>query len=110
MTQLMTQLAEIITRSQFGLCYFSEPQRETGGYKDNPNVVFEAGMLHTTILSNAEPSGWIPLRENKSPPLPFELASERIFVVPRTADGRLNEELFHVRLRARIQLLLADAP
>jgi hypothetical protein len=106
---ITTQLAEAITTSRFGLCYLSESQGDVDGYTDNQNVLFEAGMLHAlTILSIHERSGWIPLREAKSPPPPFDFAGDRIETVPRTADGRLNEDLFRARLRARFRRLLGD--
>jgi len=106
---ITAQLAEEITTSRFGLCYLSEPQEGAGGYADNPNVLFEAGMLHAlTVLSIHERSGWIPLREKESPPTPFDFAAERIELVPRAADGSLNEEMFRTRLRARLQRLLSD--
>jgi hypothetical protein len=106
---ITTQLAEAITTSRFGLCYLSEPQEDTGDYTDNQNVLFEAGMLHAlTVLSIHERSGWIPLREAQSPPPPFDFAGDRIEVVPRTGDGRLNEELFRARLGARLRRLLGE--
>jgi hypothetical protein len=106
---ITAQLAEAITTSRFGLCYLSEPREDTGDYTDNQNVLFEAGMLHAlTALSIYERSGWIPLREAQSPPPPFDFAGERIEVVPRTGDGRLNEELFRARLSARLQRLLVE--
>jgi hypothetical protein len=74
------QITKEIMRSRFGICYFSEPNAGRSGdapeYVDNPNVVFEAGMLPAlTAASDAgdvgEPAGWIPLREMSSldPPL-----------------------------------------
>lgn len=61
------QVAERIALSRFGICYLSEPtdNAATGPrYIDNANVVFEAGMVHAlTNTPDAEPSGWIPIRE-----------------------------------------------
>jgi hypothetical protein len=106
---ITVQLAEAITTSRFGLCYLSEPQGASGNYIDNQNVLFEAGMLHAlTALSIHERSGWIPLREAQSPPPPFDFAGDRIEIVPRTGDGRLNEELFRTRLSARLRRLLPE--
>lgn len=113
-----TQIAREITRSRFGICYLSEPAKESAdpavAYQDNPNVLFEAGMLHGKSVANdaddrGEPSGWIPVREAASPPAPFDFASERILVVPRAPDdGSLNEYRFTSALRSSILTLLRD--
>jgi predicted nucleotide-binding protein len=104
---ITTQLTEEITKSRFGICYLSEPQDDASRFADNPNVVFEAGMLHAlAALSPQERSGWIPIREEKSLPTPFDFAGERIEVVPRGGADRLNEARFRTRLRARLQNLL----
>jgi hypothetical protein len=101
-------LIEEISRSRFGICYFSEPALETGtGFADNPNVLFEAGMLHSLTNSPiAMPTGWIPIREKRSPETPFDFASERILIVSRRSDGRLAEETFRADLRKRVEALL----
>jgi hypothetical protein len=100
------QLADMITTSRFGVCYLSQPDGN-GGYTDNLNVTFEAGMLHALALaSGPERAGWLPIREEKSPPPPFDFAGDRIEVVPRTSDGRLNEQMFRARLNARLLRLL----
>jgi hypothetical protein len=106
---ITAQLADVITTSRFGLCYLSEYDHNTGGYKDNANVLFEAGMLQAlAVLSIREEAAWIPLREEKSPPPPFDLAGERIEPIPRAADGGLNDELLRTRLRTRLQRLLGE--
>jgi hypothetical protein len=104
---ITAQIAEVIAKSQFGLCYFSEPDGEAKRYRDNPNVVFEAGMLQALTGPPAhEVAGWIPVREENSPQPPFDFAGERIELVPRGADNQVNEELLRTRLRGRIQRLL----
>jgi hypothetical protein len=70
---ITAQIADKIVKSRFGICYFSEPGQQPSQHKyvDNPNVIFEAGMLHALINSpDAPPSGWIPVREDDSPPPP----------------------------------------
>ncbi len=59
------QIVEEIAKSRFGMCYFSEPAPASEHrFRDNPNVVFEAGMLHSLTNSPAgRPAGWIPIRE-----------------------------------------------
>jgi hypothetical protein len=114
-----THIASAIAESRFGICYFSQPD-EAPMYKDNPNVLIEAGMIHS--LSNdveAEPTAWIPIREKNSPPMPFDIASQRMIIVPRTIGktksqkeaapyGKLNADRFKTLLRNRIEKLLAE--
>ena len=108
-------IAEVLS-SRYGVCYFSElvdGDREGAGdapevrFRDNANVLFEAGMLH--VLSHADQSlseGWIPVREPASPAAPFDFASERLLLVERLPDGRLDEETFKANLRERIDKLI----
>jgi hypothetical protein len=109
------QIARDIVRARFGICFFSEPSEGKSegrpAYIDNTNVVFEAGMLHARTIvddpdSGREPTGWIPMREEDSPPVPFDFAAERILTVPRFRDGALNEGRLREMLRARINTLL----
>ncbi len=113
-----TQIAKEILESRFGICYLSEPDDDSSAaahqYRDNPNVVFEAGMLHarTTAAADAdggEPAGWIPVREQESPPPPFDFAAERIVQVPRSRTGDLNESRLREMLRRRIEALLRES-
>jgi hypothetical protein len=111
------QISREIMESRYGVCYFSEPV-ESGGaastrYTDNPNVVFEAGMLHARTTASADkgqgqPSGWIPIREEDSPPAPFDFATERILYVPRSRNGELNESKLKQMLTRRIIALLGE--
>jgi hypothetical protein len=105
------QLIEQVATSRFGLCYFSEPAPDgRNGYVDNPNVLFEAGMLHSLTNSPVgQPSGWVPVREKASPRIPFDFATERVLEVPRYANGEINEQKFKDDLRRRIKALLSDA-
>ena len=60
------QVIRDISNSAFGLCYFSEPIAG-GKFRDNANVLFEAGMMQA--LSNSPNSllkAWIPIRERES--------------------------------------------
>jgi hypothetical protein len=101
-------LIEEIARSRFGICYFSEPAEDAdGGFSDNANVLFEAGMLHSLTNSPvAMPTGWIPIREKQSPKIPFDFASERILIISRHNNGTLAEETFRADLRKRVEVLL----
>jgi len=100
-----------VKRSQFGLCYFSEPEEGTERefkYQDNANVVFEAGMFQSLTNPDATDDliGWIPVRELKSPPPPFDFAQQRMIVIPRLGDNKLNKEKLRYELKARIEKLL----
>jgi hypothetical protein len=112
------QIGKEILESRFGICYLSEPDDDSSAgahqYRDNPNVVFEAGMLHarTTAVADTdggEPAGWIPVREQESPPPPFDFASERILQVPRSRTGDLNESRLREMLQGRIAALLRES-
>jgi hypothetical protein len=97
---------ENILRARFAICYFSEPKGDLT-YIDNPNVLFEAGMLYVlTTVREIEKRQWIPIRELASPQIPFNFASERILVVNRNPDGSLNREDFKADLMARLEELL----
>jgi hypothetical protein len=111
------QIAKEITRSRFGICYLSEPAKVAGEpgieYLDNPNVLFEAGMLHARTAANeaedgSEPTGWIPIREPLSPPAPFDFSTERILKIPRFDDGGLNEDRLRQVLTERVTKLLGS--
>jgi hypothetical protein len=108
---ITSQIADRIVRSRYGICYFSEPAPAEAehGYVDNPNVIFEAGMLHALINApDAPPSGWIPVREENSPPAPFDFADQRIERVPRDQDGQVVEERLRAQMQRRIVALLRD--
>jgi Predicted nucleotide-binding protein containing TIR-like domain len=102
------RLIEEIARSTFGVCYFSEPvEGSDRQFEDNPNVLFEAGMLHSLTNSPVgTPSGWIPIREKQSPRIPFDFATERILLIERSPDGELMEERFRASLRSKVNALL----
>jgi hypothetical protein len=104
------RLVEEITRSRFGLCYFSEPEIGTNiRFVDNANVLFEAGMLHSLTNSPAStPSGWIPIREKESSRMPFDFASERVLIIARNNNGELLEERFRSDLRRRMAALVRN--
>lgn len=107
------QIIKEIAESSLGVCYFSEPAEDAGKprYVDNPNVLFEAGMLHARTSANAgdvtgQPTGWIPIREMDSPKVPFDFAAERIVYVPRDDQGELITDAFEETLRSHLEALL----
>ena len=90
--------------SEVGICYFSEPTTQADiAYRDNSNVLFEAGMMYAIVQSSSGMKAWIPIRERNSPPLPFNLSTERALFVPRYPDGRLDREKFKDELRGRLK-------
>ncbi len=101
---ITAQVIRDIGSSDFGLCYFSEPG-EDGEFEDNPNVLFEAGMMQALTNSPGAPfAAWIPIRERAASDIPFDIAAERILLVNRAENGTLDG--FAGDLKARIQNLI----
>lgn len=104
------QLLHELSSCRYGICYFSElaPESTSPHYRDNMNVIFEAGMLHgRTDADPAFPAEWIPIREKDSPPAPFDFSTERIILVPRIAEtNELDEQKFRGLLEQRLNFLL----
>lgn len=106
-----SQILENIQNCQYGICYFSEPVNDssTSDYRDNPNVVFEAGMLHALTNSlTGEPKAWIPIREQSSPKTPFDFAAQRTIEIKRGGqDGmELNVDKLKTDLKEAISAML----
>lgn len=104
-----------IASCDFGICYFSEPVKDdaSGGqsYADNPNVLFEAGMMQMLHelrdRRDALTLRWIPIREEHKEAPPFNFAGDRILIVPRIGEtSELNEEGFKKQLHASVQELV----
>ena len=97
------QILRIISTCQYGVCYFSERVENEAeiSYKDNKNVLIEAGML-STYSNGADFENWIPIREKQSEKIPFDFAGNRMLIVPRNKSGQLNEEKFRQELDARL--------
>jgi hypothetical protein len=109
------QVRSGIAGCDFGICYFSEPTTENvpGGhaYQDNPNVLFEAGMMQMLHefrdRHDALTSRWIPIREDHEEPPPFNFAGDRIVVIPRIkGTGELDGEKFTQMLRSTVTELV----
>ncbi len=97
-------LIDELSRCRYGICYLSEQLENSAHlFQDNPNVVFEAGMLHgRSDVDSPRPASWIPIREENSPTPPFDIASERTIIVPRNDRGELDELLFKSELEKRL--------
>lgn len=105
------QILKHVQSSEYAICLLSEiaEKGEDGvTYRDNENVLFEAGMIHALVQdAGAVPRGWIPVREEPPPNIPFDFSPIRILVVDRLPKTRkLNEDAFRTDLRARLQALL----
>ncbi|QTR51208.1 TIR domain-containing protein [Candidatus Thiothrix anitrata] len=102
------KLLETIASCQYGICYFSQKVSDhSPQYIDNANVVFEAGMFHGRVGNSVSiPCGWIPIREQDSPPSPFDFAAERMIIVPRNKHGELNEEKLRTYFRRYMKSLI----
>jgi hypothetical protein len=111
-TEIITaEIAERVVRSHYGIFYFSEPAvpGATHKYTDNPNVIFEAGMLHGLVNApDTPPSGWIPVREDDSPKALFDFAVQRIELVPRDKRGKIDDVRFKELMRRRMASLLTQ--
>lgn len=100
------QILEAISTTTYGICYFSEPTEydEKYDFVDNQNVVFEAGMLQAHVNSPTEkPTAWIPIREKNSSKLPFDFASQRMVIIKRGKDGKINKQAFFDELERQIK-------
>jgi hypothetical protein len=102
---------DVISQCRFGICYFSEPndynENNKKAFQDNPNVMFEAGMLQSLCnMPVAEPIAWIPIREINSPPPPFDFSHMRIIYVQRLGDN--DQEINKDHFRAELEAFLMD--
>lgn len=112
------QLVEKIRKAQYGICYMSEEVADVSDksgsaprFRDNPNVLVEAGMLHmVTATDTASGTGWIPIREKDSPKVPFDLGNQRMVLVERDNQGVAKVDAFKENLTAKIASLLDTAP
>jgi len=99
---------ERISGCMYGMCYFSEPcDGAQHQYRDNPNVLFEAGMLFALQKARRSPlQGILLVRESGSADIPFDLSAEYMVMVPRFADGRLDKATFCAQLDRHISFML----
>jgi hypothetical protein len=101
---ITTNLWTRLSTCTYGACYLSEPSGTTSGYRDNPNVLFEAGVLYSLRQARRGPLRSILLvRERNAPKIPFDLSTEYMVYVPRSGDGRLQFEKFRSDLRAYLR-------
>ncbi|VAW57693.1 hypothetical protein MNBD_GAMMA07-505 [hydrothermal vent metagenome] len=106
---IVQHIDEEIKNCLFGICYFSQPiETDNAGcntYVDNPNVLFESGLVSANCNESAFES-LIPIREKSNDLPPFDLAGIRLLEVPRNGEGKLNIDAFTGNLENRIEALL----
>jgi hypothetical protein len=108
---ITAQVMDELGQCRFGICYLSEPSEDVAtadhDYIDNPNVLFEAGMLQSLSRFATEgPDAWIPVRESASPPAPFDIGHERSVVVARLNNGSFNTDSFRAELKGHLEAIL----
>lgn len=106
---ISAQIFEAISSCRFAVCYLSEKTGNDGEfkYRDNSNVVFEAGMFHgRTKFITKEISNWLPIRERDSSKAPMDFSSERMIFPPRNDKGKLEESDFRESFSKRIEALI----
>jgi hypothetical protein len=102
------QLWEKMRQSSSGIFYLSQRAEENSAhlYEDNPNVLFEAGMMYGLCGEESTKSAVIIVREADSPDVPFDIFAERRLTVPRDAHDVLNQELFRSNIKVQLEDLL----
>lgn len=103
------KLWEQIRQAHYGIFYFSEvdhTEQSPYSYKDNVNVLYEAGMMQA-LQEHWDTTNIIIIREADSPELQFDLISERRMTVPRTKN-QLNRESFRSNLIAKLNIINKD--
>lgn len=110
--EISQQIVDQIVNAKYGICYFSETVSSSRGkkklkYEDNPNVLFEAGMLNiSTDSEKGIGTGWIPIREKDSPGIPFDIISQRRIIVPRDSSGNIDKKEFEKMLTLQLDKLI----
>ncbi|HEX8106551.1 MAG TPA: hypothetical protein VF516_02435 [Kofleriaceae bacterium] len=111
-----------ISSCTFAACYFSEPTHAPTSdarpssranrqveYRDNPNVLFEAGMLYALLeIGRAPVKKLLLVREENSPDIPFDLGAEFMILVRRLQNGNVNVSDLKKRVRATVKAILED--
>lgn len=106
---IISQMTNEILSSSIGICYLSEIYDQEKTYKDNYNVVFEAGMFYALCNYNDSSTlGWIPIRENNAGEIPFDFSTERIIFVDRRNDGEIEKANFTTKIKKRIDRLIEN--
>ena len=62
-------------------------------------------MFHALTSNQDGQSNWIPIREEKSSSSPFDFAADRMLIVNRNAQQKLNEQQFRLDIKKRLDFL-----
>lgn len=110
------QVRTSIMTAEFGVCYLSEPIPDTNPirYRDNSNVLFEAGMFQMVhemrdAPGDVDAARWIPIRENPmlTTSVPFDISGDRIIHIPRIeGTSELNKAEFEKEIREAVNGLV----
>ncbi len=109
---VMEEIWKKMEKSQAGICYFSETNfreaesvRQCPGFIDNPNVMYEAGMMHALERTRPEVfSGWLILREKDSPDPPFDISNLNRVDIERHSGVMTEADI--ARIREKIEELV----
>ena len=111
-----------ISSCTFAACYFSEPTHDPTSdgrpnnrgkkqvtYRDNSNVLFEAGILYGLRQIRRSPLKKLLLvREKNSPKIPFDLATEFMVMVPRLQNGHVNVSDLRASIQDTVKAILEE--
>ncbi len=104
------KMFEDINSSRYGICYFSEWSEEKQQYVDNPNVMFEAGLMHAKFATfDDEVPLWIPLREQDSLDFPFDVQGFNTIIIPRNKQGVLNRKKLTKMIKGFMEAIISRA-
>jgi len=97
-----------IMNSDIGIAYFSEFDESDGSYRDNSNVLFEAGLFEGCHrIGRAGRIAWIPIRENTLDRFPFDIAGLNTIIVRRNSKDCINSPL-EFDLQSRLHHILVQ--
>jgi len=102
--QITEEIFQDIAQSQYAIYYFSEADTSKNrySYKDNSNVVFEAGLYQ----GRDNNPNWILIREKNSEEIPFDFHNFRRIDVPRDSNGDLKQETFREELKNALNSMI----
>ena len=97
------EILKTIKLCQYGICYLSKKNEDEEGnahYIDNHNVLIELGLI---AAKSEQFENVIPIREESSESIPFDISPVRAITVPRTGNKRtINMASFKRSLRNQL--------
>lgn len=97
-------LFSAIYNSKYGICYISEDiNKNKQRFKDNQNVILEAGFMHSKYHSTqSRGSRWILIREENSDKIMFDLSDIRRVKVKRD-EIKIDKKTFKEDLKKSLE-------